>query len=270
MQSDAAALPYQENLIKGLNRIGQILLDLIPKYYVTPRSIPIRKANGLRDYKVINDPTNEQSIDLVYDSNELQIKIEAGVNSAMQKKYALDQLARVAEAFPGVAQMINDVGLDIVVDNLDIQRSEELKERTSQYMQQKANAPQKPDPIEMAIQVEQERNRGQLMNDAEKIKQKREEYEGKQAVQTAELAIKEQEAHINYVKVLNELEEKNRRLAMDENAHDTALSQDALNISLDIAKSNHEMSMREKEHELSVADQQAQQAPEPQPEGQPQ
>ena len=256
MQSDAAALPYQENLIKGLNRIGQILLDLIPKYYITPRSIPIKKANGLRDYKVINDPTSPDSINLTYDSSELQIKIEAGVNSSMQKKYALDQLARVAESFPGVGEMINSVGMDIVVDNLDIQGAEELKQRTAQYMQQKANAPQKPDPIEMALQVEQEKNRGQLMNEAEKIRQKREEFEGKQAVQTAEMAIKEQDAHIQYLKVLNELEEKHRRLAMDENAEDTALSKDAISLALEIASSHHDMSMREKEHEANVVQQQ--------------
>lgn len=259
MQSDAAALPYQEGIIKGLNRIGQILLDLIPKYYITPRSIPIRKANGLRSYKVINDPTHPESIDLTYDANELQIKIEAGVNSSMQKKYALDQLARLMEVAPGFAEMMNSVGVDIMVDNLDIQGAEELKERTAQYMQQKANAPQKPDPLEMAVQVEQEKNRAQAMNEAEKIRQKREEYEGKQAVQTAEMAIKEQEAHINYLKVLNELEEKHRRLALDENAQDTALSKDAINLAMDIAKTHHEMSVKEKEQELA-AEQQAQQA----------
>jgi hypothetical protein len=268
MQSDAAAIPYQKNLIKGLNRIGEILIDLFPKYYLTPRSIPIRKANGLRDFKVINDPTHPESINLDYDSNALQIKIEAGVNSSMQKRYALDQLARVCESFPGIGQMINEIGMDIVVDNLDIQGGEELKQRTSNYMKQRAEQPPKPDVIEMAVQVEQEKNRGKLMNEAESIKQKREEVEGKLAIQSAEMAIREQEAHINYVKVLNELEDKNRRLAIDENAHDSAQSNEAINLALDIARSNHEMQMREKEHETEVVAQQQQQ-PEPQNEGQP-
>ena len=258
MQSDAAAGPYQENLIKGLNRIGQILLDLMPKYYLTPRSIPIRKSNGMRSYQVINDPTNPESINLNYDSSTLQIKIEAGVNSSMQKKYALDQLTRLMDAAPGFAQMMNEVGIDIMVDNLDIQGAEELKMRTANYMKQKAEAPPQPDPIEQAIQVEQEKNRGMLMNDAEKIKQKREEYEGKQAIQVGELAIKEQQAHIDQLKVLNELDEKYRRLALDENAQDTSISHDALGIALEIAKTNHETSMREKEHELA-AEQQSQQ-----------
>lgn len=251
MQSDAAALPYLENLIKALNRVGMILIDLIPKYYVTPRSVPIRKANGLRDYKVVNDPTNKESININYDPNALQIKIEAGVNSAMQKRYALEQIIKVMDVAPNIAKMINDVGLDIVIDNLDIKGAEELKQRTVEYMQQLSQQPQQPDPIQLALQVEQERNRGQLMNEAEKIKLKAEEQEMKMAKDTAELAIKEQEAHTNYVKVLNDIEDKNRRLALDENARDTANSHEALELAINIAKDIHEMRVKEEDQRLN-------------------
>ena len=263
MQSDAASMPYLENLIKALNRIGTILVDLIPKYYVTPRSVPIRKANGLRDYKVVNDPTNPESIDLNYDSSSLQIKIEAGVNTAMQKRYALEQITRVMEVAPNFAEMINNVGMDIIVDNLDIKGVEELKMRTMQYMQQKSEQPPKPDPLELAVEVEQEKNRAQAMNEAEKIAVKREENESKDALNAAEMAIKEQEAHINFLKVLNELEEKHRRLALDENAADSAQSEMAIQHALDIATTHHDMHMREEEHDLAQQEvaQAAQQGP---------
>lgn len=259
MQSDAASRPYLENLIKALNRIGTILIDLFPKYYLTPRSVPIRKPNGLRDYKVINDDTNPDSIPFNYDSNALQIKIEAGVNSSMQKRYALDQITRLMEVSPSFSEMINSIGMDILSDNLDIKGSEELKQRTMQFMQQKAQQPQKPDPLELAVQVEQEKNRGQLMNEAQKLKLKGEEQDMKMAKDTADIAIREQEAHTNYLKVLNDLEEKHRRLALDENAHDTAQSQEAIQLAVDIARANHDMHMREKEHDLVAEQQQAQQ-----------
>ena len=256
MQSDAASVPYRDNLIKALNRIGKILIDLIPKYYVTPRSIPIRKANGLRSYQVINDQSHPDSIDLNYDPNALQIKIEAGANSSTQKRFALEQITRLMEISPKFAEIMNNIGVDILIDNLDIQGLEELKMRAQQFMEQQAQQPPKPDPLELAVQVEQEKNRGQLMNDAEKIKLKREENETKAAVNAAEMAINEQKAHIEYLKVLNELEEKHRRLAMDENAEDTALSKDAISLALEIASSHHDMSMREKEHEANVVQQQ--------------
>ncbi len=253
MQSDAAAVPYLDNLIKGLNRIGQILLDLIPKYYVTPRSIPIKKSNGERSYQVINDPTHPESIDLNYDSSSLQIKIEAGVNSQMQKRYALDQMTRLAEAMPAFAEFFNAECLDVAADNLDIKGAETVKQRAITFMKAKKEQPPKPDPLEQAVEVEREKNRGQLMNEAEKIKLKREEIESKSASNAAEMAIKEQEAHIQYLKVLNELEEKHRRLAIDENAHDSALSDSAIKLALDVASSQHDMHMREKEHEAEVS-----------------
>lgn len=261
MQSDAASLPYYESIIKALNRIGQILIDLIPKYYVTPRSVPIRKANGTRDYKIVNDDSHPESVNLNYDSTSLQIKISAGVNSSMQKRYALDQLARIVEVAPNIGQFLNDEGMDIVLSNIDIHGGEELKERAVKWMADKKAQPPKPDPLEQAVEVEREKNRGQLMNDAEKIKLKREENDSKTAVQAAEMAIKEQEAHINYLKVLNELEEKHRRLAIDENAHDSAVSNEAISLAIDIASTNHDMNMREKEHaaEVQMQQQQAQQ-----------
>lgn len=255
MQSDAASMPYLENVIKALNRIGTILIDLFPKYYVTPRSVPVRKANGLRDYKVINDPTHPESIDLNYDSSALQIKIEAGVNTAMQKRYALEQITRVMEACPVIAEMINNIAPDILIDNLDIKGVEELKQRTMQYMQEKSQQPQKPDPLELALQVEQEKNRATAMNNAEKIGLKREENEAKEANDAAKLAIDEQKAHIDFLKVLNDLEEKHRRLALDENADDSAQSLQAIQNVVDIATSHHDMYMREKEHEAQVRQQ---------------
>lgn len=261
MQSDAASLPYRDNLIKALNRTGQILVDLIPKYYLTPRSVPIRKANGLRSFKVINDPTNPESVDLNYDSSQLQIKIEAGVNSSMQKRYALEQLTRLMEVSPRFADIMNNIGVDIMVDNLDITGIEELKERVQQYMQQQQEAPPQPDPLTLAVEVEREKNQGQLMNEAEKIKVKREENDMKMAKDMADLAIREQEAHTNNIKVLNEIDGDLRRLALDENASDTAQSNEAIQLAIDIAASQHDMHMREKEHEAQIAAQQEPQAP---------
>lgn len=261
LQSDAASLPYRDNIIKALNRIGSILIDLIPKYYITPRTLPIRKANGLRDYKVINDQSNPESINLSYDSNALQIKIEAGVNSSMQKRYSLEQLTALMDAAPNFARFINDECLDILVDNLDIDGNEELKLRAESYIERLKSTPPKPDPLQIAVQVEAEKNERQAANEAEKNKLKKQEIDAKTAIQVAELAIKEQEAHINQLKMLNELEEKNRRLALDENNQDTALSRDAIQLAVDVGQAHHDMHMRELEHAATVSQQQAQNVP---------
>lgn len=254
IQSDAASLPYLENFIKGMNRIGQILLDLIPKYYVTPRSIPIRKANGLRSYQVINDPTSEDSIDLNYDPMSLQIKIKAGVNSSMQKRYALDQITRLMQSSESFSAFMNSVGLDILVQNLDINGVEELKKRAADFIeaQQKAEqaAKEQPDPMQEIIQLEQAKIEGQQRLEAEKIMQRRDEAQAKQANEAARVAIDEQKAQIDFYKMIAELEEKARRQAMEESKNAEEQAREAITLAMDVQKTQFDMNKNQRVENL--------------------
>ena len=54
MDSDAAAKPYVDSLFEGIDRVAQIKLNLIPKLYKTPRSIPITLKNGKKSYAIVN------------------------------------------------------------------------------------------------------------------------------------------------------------------------------------------------------------------------
>src|SRR5690606_1889099 len=73
IQSNNASVPYIVGYIKGLNRVAQIIIDLIPKYYRTPRSLPILLPNGKREYMEIN---KKGSLYMNYDANNLQVKVE--------------------------------------------------------------------------------------------------------------------------------------------------------------------------------------------------
>jgi hypothetical protein len=47
-QSNATAMPYIVGCLQGFQRLAQIYVDLMPKYMVTPRTIPIRDEEGKR------------------------------------------------------------------------------------------------------------------------------------------------------------------------------------------------------------------------------
>jgi hypothetical protein len=83
IQSNNASVPFIVGYIKGLNRVAQIIVDLIPKYYRTPRSLPVLLPDGKREYFEIN---KKGSLYMNYDPNNLQVKVETGVNFAMQRK----------------------------------------------------------------------------------------------------------------------------------------------------------------------------------------
>lgn len=135
--SNAAAMPYGVGYLQGLQRGAEIFVDLIPKYYTTPRTIPIMMENGHKGFMRINDPQDEQSLDLFYDENALNVKVEAGVNFRVQKTQALQQIISLMNASPGFAEFINDVGLEVLMDNIEIRGIDQIKEMATQWMEQR-------------------------------------------------------------------------------------------------------------------------------------
>ncbi len=133
IQSNNASLPYVVGYIKGINRVAQIILDLIPKYYRTPRSLPILRSNGDRSYVEIN---KKGSLYMNYDPNTLQVKVEVGVNFAMQKEIALQTIIALMQASPLFNEFMNQNGLQILLDNIEIRGIEELKQKAAAFEKQ--------------------------------------------------------------------------------------------------------------------------------------
>jgi len=135
IQSNNASMPYIVGYIKGLNRVAQIVVDLIPKYYRTPRTLPIVLPDGKRSHMEIN---KKGSIYMNYDPNSLEVKVEAGVNFAMQKEIALNAIISLMQASPLFSQFINEQGLQVLLDNIDIRGIEGLKEKAMEFEKQLA------------------------------------------------------------------------------------------------------------------------------------
>lgn len=186
-QSNAAAMPYVVNYMHSLNQVAQIFLDLFPKYITTKRTIPIMKLDGRRAYIDINEPNK---LNMHYDAGALNVKVEAGVNFAVQKNRALMQITAMMQASPLFAQFMNTEGLDFLLDNMEFRGVDALKVRADQWMQQmkqmQAQQAQQPNPDQMYLQLEQQ-----------KIQMK-----GQEMQQDAQL--KAQELMINKAKVDND------------------------------------------------------------------
>jgi hypothetical protein len=141
-QSQAAAMPFVVNYLAALNQVAVIIVDLIPKYYKTPTTIPVIDREGKKSYVRINDKEDPNSVDMNYDSNALHVKVTAGVNFAIQKSKALNQLIQLCKAIPGFAQFIERKGLKLVIDNLEIRGADVLKDLAEEYQQEMQQAGQ--------------------------------------------------------------------------------------------------------------------------------
>jgi hypothetical protein len=170
IQSNNASVPYIVGYIKGLNRVAQIIVDLIPKYYRTPRSLPILLPDGKRDYIEIN---KRDTLYMNFDPNFMDIKVETGVNFAMQKEIALQTVISMTQANPAFAEFFGEEGLQVILDNIDIRGIDNLKEKAEEWAKRKA----------------QEKNMMQQMA----MKQQQIEIQEKQQKQQMEMAVFQRE-----------------------------------------------------------------------------
>jgi len=165
-QSNAAAMPYVVSHMQALSHVANIILDLIPKYYKTPRTIPVLDRDGVRSYKLVN--TNGAP-SFNYDENALSVKVEAGPNFAIQKARALNQIMLLMQASPLFAQFMNEVGLSYILDNMEFRGSDVLAEKSKQWMaqlqQRMAQQAQQPNPEQIRAQLEQAKLQQKAQND---------------------------------------------------------------------------------------------------------
>lgn len=242
IQSSAASAPYLVGYIHGLNRIAQVLLDLIPKIYTTPRTIPIVKPDGKRSYQLINYDDNEESIDLDYKANDLHVQVEAGVNTQIQKQIALDQIIRMMQASELFASFVNSQGLEILLDNMDIRGIEEMKVRAGAFMKQQAEMQeqqaQQGDPMQEMIKADLEVKMAQ-------VEQQKEKAEGELAVATAKVAMEREKTQAQVAKIMSDIELEHGRMDLDMERAASDDARDAIDTALRITKEHHERAQKQ-------------------------
>lgn len=191
IQSNNAAVPYIVGYIKGLNRVAQIIVDLIPKYYRTPRSLPVLTAEGKREYIDIN---TKNSIYMNYDPNNIQVKVDVGVNFAMQKEIALQTVVALSQNNKQFADFFAENGLTTILDNIDIRGIEALKLQADKWMKQQSALRQQ------AVQMQQ--SQAQLDTKMKELAIQKEAKEA-QAPATNDIASKalNDQAQVNAAKV---------------------------------------------------------------------
>lgn len=253
MHSNAAAMPYTVGFMKGLNRVCQMILDLIPKYYVTPRSLPIVYPDGKRSYQTINKPGNPY---MDYDPMSLEVKVEAGVNFAVQKQISLETIIQLMQTSESFAAFINTKGLGILLDNIEIRGVEGLRQAAGEFMQEtqekqaqaeqmaQKEAQQQLDPKEvMAMQAQAE---------MAKVAQKREAREQETEVQLTKIAtddaVKNKNADIEYLKVMSEIEGQNTGQAIKQEKLDAENARTAVQMAVEVSK-HHQETLGDKKDE---------------------
>jgi len=156
-QSNTAVMPYITGLMDGLQRIAQIYVSLVPKYYKTPVTLPYVDTKGNRKYVKLG---KDDDI-LNYDDNVLNVVVEAGPSFRVQKEHTLTMVKELMGVSEQFAAFVNAKGLDFILDNMEGHGIDRLKqmvdEWTKQQEQIQQQKSQQPNPEMLKQQNEQQK-----------------------------------------------------------------------------------------------------------------
>ena len=257
-QSNSAAMPYVVGFMQGLQRASQIYVDLLPKYYSTPRTIPIMDEEGKRNFVKINQ---QDGMPFDFDTNALNVVVKAGASFQIQKSRTINMVKELQAMNPIFAQFMGEKGINFLLENVEGKGVEQLKamvdewQKQQEQMKQQAMQQQQQEmmnnPAIMKMKLESQKlmqdgvkDKAQHVVDMEKIAVEREKI-------AADKIITKEQAHVQMVKAQTEQFAKKTDLQIKEmdQAHrhltealdiDHKHRHDYDKLSHEIIKSNHE------------------------------
>lgn len=251
-QTNATAKPYLVNNLHALNDVANWCVDMIPKLYKTPQSVPIITREGKQEFVMINQKGQDgkpQGIQIGYDASEFHVKIEAGVNYEIAKNRAVNQIISIMKVSTEFAAFINSVGLPVLLDNLDFRGVDILKTLAEKWMK-KQEQNQKPDPEMINAQANIMNAKARLMQAETDSKHKEAEMEISQydtIIKAKQTDIMQSEANTDRLKVMIDAGESKGKLMVEAakiNAEDKRTEADT-------ALAIHEATMKERDMEHS-------------------
>ena len=200
MQSNPVSMPFMVSYMSSLTQAGTILLDLIPKYMNTPRSIPITDQKGKRAFVDIN---SKDGIKMEYDSHSLELNIEAGVSFEMQRSNAFNMLTNLMQISPQFQQfMTQGAGIEILLDNIDIRGIDRIKGDVEKFVQEQKQKEQQ------AMQMQQQKMQADMQAQQQQINPmqiKMAEMQQKAQKDSKEIDIKQQDVDIKSMLAQSEI-----------------------------------------------------------------
>ncbi len=161
-QNNAVAMPIINGLLDAINAVCELAVKMIPVIHVTPMTVPVMNEEGKRSYECINQimpdgSPDPNSIQLNYEDDDLTVEASAGYSFEIQKDKSLRMLKELMPSFPSLAQIIDQYGQDIILDQINIRGVDKLKDRVKKIAAKKEESQQnQPSPEDMQHQAQQQ------------------------------------------------------------------------------------------------------------------
>lgn len=199
-QGEIATYNYMDNMSKAIRRTYEILIDLIPKIYDTPRAVRILGQDLAEKYAKINTPivdpaTGEQRVVNDLSRGKYDVIVTVGPSFATKRIESNEMLQQWVQAFPPLMQVAGD----LIAKSSDMPYSDKLAERLKTLLPpqiQQMEAEGKPIPPEAQAALTQAQQMMQVTDQKEQLlRQAAQEIEqGKQELEKAKADIEKAQA----------------------------------------------------------------------------
>ena len=181
-QGDRGSFIFSDNLAKSIEYTAEILVDLLPRIYDTPRQARVLAQDGETEVVEINQTVYDQESRQEIIVNDLSqgkydVVAETGPAFATQRQESAEQIISLISQSP----LFEGIAMDLVAKDLPILESKELTKRVRKlYIQQGTveptedeikelglDQPQKPDKQQEAITTNIEMQTEELMSKIE-------------------------------------------------------------------------------------------------------
>jgi hypothetical protein len=162
-QNNATAMPFIVGFLQGYQRAAQCYVNLMPKYYTTPRTLPLIDEEGKKGYIKINQ---DEGVDMDFDASEFNVLLKAGASFQVQKSRTIGMLKEAASMSPLFGQFMAEKGIGFILDNMEGRGIEQLKEMVGEWVKEMQQQKQ----LAMQSQMQQAQNNPAVMKNQIEMK----------------------------------------------------------------------------------------------------
>lgn len=248
---NAAGMPYTVGYLAGLAQMARIHVDLMPKYLVGRRTIPIVTKDNDRVYQDIN---SEGQPHLNYEQGAIKVQIEAGVNFQVEKNKALQAIIGLTQSNPKLAEFFSsDEGLPILLDNLTIYGADRLKEAAAMWMQKQQQQQQQAQQMQQQMMQQDPRfikaqaDVQKVQLQGQELQMKGEQQQFDRQVKMAELALEQEKVQNEAILVQHEAEQEEINAAVQREKAQAEIVSHSLDAAAKMASIKHKQKMDDHE-----------------------
>lgn len=241
---NAAGMPYTIGYLAGIEQMARIHVDLMPKYLLGRRTIPIVNKAGDRIYQDINAPGKPA---INYEQGAIKVQIEAGVNFQVQKDKAMAQIVGLMQASPKFAEFMNSKqGLPILLSNLVIYGADRLQEAADEWAQEQEQQQQKA--MQMQQQMMQQDPRfikaqadvQKVQLQGQELQMKEEQNQFDRQIKVAELALEQEKVQNDAILVQEQVEQESVNAAIQREKAQAEIISHSLDAASKLASIKHQ------------------------------